>query len=715
MAASPRSHERTYVFQSFRRHGVVQRRLNSNSNFPKNMNSFLKITAAFAASSFIASGQSPRGNLSPLVVQGLYDEPFRAAESRLVGDEFLLAQDGAALLRGMPAAAIVRNGQQTGIAQIRGLSGDRVRITVDGRSITPACPNHMDPPLHYAQPASGDLVELFAGVAPVSAGGDSIAGVIRVARAEPEFADAGKSIFGGRLGGSFRGSQDAWGASGSLHHASDRFRAEYRGGWMTADDLRFPGGRVRASGFETQRHEWIGSLRTSGGYVSMDAGLSRTRDAGTPALPMDMVRDDSWHFGMQQREDLGWATLETRAYVHDVDHLMDNFSMRPAPMMRMRAPATSRDYGLRSALEIPRGEDRIRVGLDLHRAEFNAQQINPMGLVRDTFNDNTRVRSGAFIDWETPVAGGWTARTGIRADVVRTQAGAVRSGFGGAMIDADRDAFHAGPRRHRDTLVDATAALRFEPDDATTVELAVGLKNRAPSLVERYLWTPANASAGLADGRTYLGNPALDPEQSIQIGLGATRRGDTWSATLTPFYQSVRDFIQGEPIARNDMAGLPVLQYQNIRRAELYGAELAVSWDLHEQLNFTATASHTRGRNRETGDPLYRIAPLRGLASLVYQHEGWEVGVECEWAAAQNRVARGQNEPTTPGYGLVHLRFVRDLPHGVRVEIGVENVFDKSYADHLGGVNRVAISDVPVGGRIPGTGRLIYTGVNWMF
>jgi iron complex outermembrane receptor protein len=681
------------------------------------MNPFLtKLSAAFAATITLAPGQQPAGTLSPLTVHGMRDSQLWSGSARDIGDGFLFAQDGAALLRGVPGAAVVRNGEQTGIAQIRGLAGDRVKITVDGRSITPACPNHMDPPLHYAQPAAGDRFEVFAGIAPVSAGGDSIAGVIRVARAEPVFADAGDSLFGGRFGGSFRGSQDVWSLSGSLHHATDRFRSEYRGGWMTADDLRFPGGRVRASGFETQRHEWIGSVRTDGGYVSIDTGLTRTRDAGTPALPMDMVRDDSWHFGIQQREDLGWAMLETRAYVHDVDHLMDNFSLRPAPAMRMQAPATSRDYGLRSALEIPRGDDLWIVGIDLHRAEFQAEQVNAMGQRRDTFNDNVRTRGGGFIDWETPLADRWTARTGLRADVVETRAGMVASGFGGPAVMADRDAFNAGPRRHRDTLVDATAALRFEPDDATTLELGIGLKNRAPSLVERYLWTPANASAGLADGRTYLGNPALDPELSFQIGLGATRRGETWSVTLTPFYQSVRDFIQGEPHpVRVDAAGLPVLQYQNIRRAELYGVELAVAWELHEHFTLAANASHTRAQNRENGDALYRVAPLRGMASLVYQNDGWEAGVECEWAAAQNRVARGQNEPTTPGYGLVHLRLARELPLGVRVEAGVENVFDKRYSDHLGGVNRVAGGDVAVGGRIPGTGRFFYSGVNWTF
>lgn len=679
------------------------------------MKPFVTTTAAIAATFTIAPGQQSSGTLSPLTVHGLRDSQLWSGQARDVGDDFLFAQDGAALLRGVPGTAVVRNGEQTGIAQIRGLSGDRVKIIIDGRTITPAYPNHMDPPLHYAQPAAGDRFEVFAGIAPVSVGGDSIAGVIRVARAEPVFADAGESIIGGRLGGSFRGSQDVWSLSCSLHHATDRFRSEYRGSWMTADDLKFPGGHLRASGFDTRRHEWIGSLRTAHGYLSIDAGHTRTREAGTPALPMDMVRDDSWHFGIQQREDLGWATLETRAYLHDIDHLMDNFSLRPAPMMRMRAPATSRDYGLRSALEIPRGDDQFIGGIDLHRAEFNAQQINPMGLRRGTFKDNVRTRGGGFIDWETPLAESWTARTGIRADVVETRAGRVTSAFGGPMVNADRDTFNAGPRRHRDTLVDATAALRFEPDDATTLELAVGLKNRAPSLVERYLWTPANASAGLADGRTYLGNPTLDPEQSIQIGIGATKRGDTWSATLTPFYQSVRDFIQGEPIGRNDMNGRPVLQYQNIRRAELYGAELAVDWNIHEYLTFAAIASYARAENRENGDALYRVAPMRGLASIVYQNNGWEAGVECEWAAAQNRVARGQNEPTTPGYGLVHLRLARELPHGVRVEAGVENVFDKRYTDYLGGVNRVAGSDVPIGGRIPGAWRFFYTGVNWTF
>ena len=72
--------------------------------------------------------------------------------------------DSATFLQSVPGAAVVRNGPQTGIVQLRGLSGDRVKVSVDGANITPACPNHMDPPLHYAAPTAVEAMTVMAGV-----------------------------------------------------------------------------------------------------------------------------------------------------------------------------------------------------------------------------------------------------------------------------------------------------------------------------------------------------------------------------------------------------------------------------------------------------------------------------------------------------------------------------------------------------------------------
>jgi iron complex outermembrane receptor protein len=104
------------------------------------------------------------------------------------------AADAGALVQEVPGAAVVRNGPQTSILQLRGLSGDRVKVSVDGMTVTPACPNHMDPPLHYAAPASVDAMTVMAGMTPVSLGGDSIGGTVLV-RARPlPFADDGKIV-----------------------------------------------------------------------------------------------------------------------------------------------------------------------------------------------------------------------------------------------------------------------------------------------------------------------------------------------------------------------------------------------------------------------------------------------------------------------------------------------------------------------------------------
>ncbi|MBI3191625.1 MAG: hypothetical protein HYZ36_03090, partial [Pedosphaera parvula] len=49
-----------------------------------------------------------------------------------------------------------------------------------------------------------------------------------------------------------------------------------------------------------------------------------------------------------------------------------------------------------------------------------------------------------------------------------------------------------------------------------------------------------------------------------------------------------------------------------------------------------------------------------------------------------------------------------EFPHGLALEVGLENLTDEYNTDHLGGINSVVGSDVPVGSRIPGAGRFVY-------
>ncbi|MSP28815.1 MAG: hypothetical protein EXR80_10620 [Methylococcales bacterium] len=80
---------------------------------------------------------------------------------------------------------------------INGMADDRIRIQIDGMNLISACGNHMNPPLSYVAPSSVLSAQIMAGITPVSMGGDSIAGTIRVQSADPQYTEDGKKYGSG--------------------------------------------------------------------------------------------------------------------------------------------------------------------------------------------------------------------------------------------------------------------------------------------------------------------------------------------------------------------------------------------------------------------------------------------------------------------------------------------------------------------------------------
>ena len=623
------------------------------------------------------------------------------------------AADAGVLVDEVPGAAVVRNGPQTSILQLRGLSGDRVKVSLDGMTVTPACPNHMDPPLHYAAPASVDTMTVMAGMTPVSLGGDSIGGTVLVRALPLPFAAGEKMLWFGDVGSVFRSSNDGWGFHGRAGAASKGLSVAYEGSRETADDLRFPGGRVRDTGYTTQQHTLRSAMRTSRGVWGFDTGVLQTRDAGTPALTMDMIEDDGYRVGIDYEGALRFGTVRSRVYYHSIDHLMDNYSQRPLAMgmMQMFSKATSDDVGLNVDVSVPRGLHTLRVGTGFHYNQLEAYQENAMtGMQQDTFNDAYRTRVGTYGEWQTDWTSRWTTQVGVRNDTVISDASDIErfNPMGGAAADAA--AFNAKGHDFVDASFDVTAAVRWTTSEYATYELGVARKNRAPSLLERYLWTPLSASAGLADGRTYIGNLDLDPETSHQISLTADWHGSKWQVRTTPFYNFVDDYIQGVPIP---YGGTEVLQFQNLDRADLYGVDTSGRYDFGPHVSLRSTLSYVRGRDRDNDDNLYRIAPLHGTVAVEHRIAGLESEIALVWADAQKKVADYNDEPTTSGYTVVNLRSGYTFRGGLQLYAGLENVVDEKYADHLGGINRVLDSDVDVGERLPGAGRFVYLSVRY--
>ena len=131
------------------------------------------------------------------------------------------SSDTAAILQSVPGVSGYGAGGFSTLPVIRGLEAQRLTVLVDGVAIASACPNDMNPPLSYTDPQTVSAIDVITGVSPVSYGGDSIGGIIRVESAPPRFAKQGDTLLTGEISAFYRSNGDGFGGSLSMTAASD--------------------------------------------------------------------------------------------------------------------------------------------------------------------------------------------------------------------------------------------------------------------------------------------------------------------------------------------------------------------------------------------------------------------------------------------------------------------------------------------------------------
>jgi iron complex outermembrane receptor protein len=286
------------------------------------------------------------------------------------------------------------------------------------------------------------------------------------------------------------------------------------------------------------------------------------------------------------------------------------------------------------------------------------------------------------------------------------------------------DAFNASERDLDDTTVDAVARFWLPADDLTW-RATLARKTRVGGYVERFSWLPTEASGGLADGNTYIGDQALDPEVAWQIEGGLDWSNERAYVRPTLYYRRIDDFIQGVPVdATPEQIDSPLemvsamngdpspLRFANVD-ATIHGFDMDFGYLLSEQWRLDGVLNWLRGERRDIDDKLYRMAPASLLLALSWQNDDWVYTLEGLAVAAQDDVSQGNSEARSAGYGVYAARADWRVSEDLELQLGLENLTDRSYSQHLAGYNRVADSDVPLGERLPGAGRSLHLRLNW--
>ena len=638
--------------------------------------------------------------------------------------------DTAELLQQLPGANFNRNGSLTGIAQYRGLFGDRVNVSVNGLGTLSGGPNAMDAPLSYASPLLLKNLTIERGIASVSGSSESLGGHIDAEYDRGDHSLSENFTLSGNVRTRYEdnGNQSSTGLA--LIGANDSHKVALLAEDDQSDDLEFADGLITPSKLDRQYLDLSYAWRNDATEVMVWSSSLDTIDTGTPALPMDIGFIDTRINGISLDQQLDATRLEIAISRTEVDHVMDNFSLRtpPASPMGYRTN-TARGSGSRwkagTLTELERGE--LRFGIDgessVHAARITNPNMAPFFI--QNFADAERDLVGLYGQWNQPV-GSYDIEAGIRFNRVSLDSGEVSfnippmnpmmtmMGMNAGMLAA---AFNASDRSQDHDNTDVVFKIGRVVNPGRTIYIELAQKTRAPSYQEAFLWLPLQSTGGLADGRSYVGNPLLSSETSHEINLGTDWRSD--NAWLMPqvFYKDIKNYIQGVPTTNATanmvammMTGMPALEFANTD-AEIYGLDLSWGLKLSEQISLDGTMTWVRGKRTDIDDNLYRLAPLNGRVSLTLDRMNWSAALDLVAYAGQDDVASYNAEPTSAGYGIVNARFRWDATDSLELSASIENALDRTYRPHLGGINRVAAVDVLQGARLPGYGRSINVGL----
>jgi iron complex outermembrane receptor protein len=725
---------------------------------------FSTLAAVLVALPFAISAQEVK-TLGAVTVTAPKMAPMGASDTpeASLAPQRAATSDSARLLQDIPGISLYGAGGVSSLPAIHGLADDRIRIQVDGMDLMPACPNHMNSALSYIDPTRVGSITVFAGITPVSVGGDSIGGTISVNSAPPEFAESADAAHGkGQLGMFYRSNGQASGLNVGATYIGHNVNVAYSGSsakssnYSAGDDFKaagpgavgapwLAGNEVGSTNYTTENHDIGIALRQDKHLLQLNVSTQHLPFEGFPNQRMDMTGNDSTQINLRYKGQFDWGRLTARYFDQDTQHFMnmgtDRFSYGTLGMP-MNTTAKTQGAMLQA--------DYVLSERDLLKAGFESQnytlydwwpQAGGVMGPRPFWNVDygTRNRMGVFAEWEALWSPQWLSLIGLRGETVKADTGPVQGYNAQAIWAVDAAGFNAQNRQRTDNNLDFIALARYTPADTQTFEAGLARKTHSPNLYQRYPWSTQPMATLMnnfvGDGNGYVGNPNLKPEVAHTLSASGDWHDAAqkqWGVKANGYVTWVQDFIDAQRCnlgqcggAANLTAttGFVNLQYVN-QSARLYGLDLSGSWLLGNSESwgsFTSRGllSYVIGSNTSTNDGLYNIMPLNAKLAVEQHLNAWTTTAELQLVAAKTNVSQVRNEVPTVGFGLFNVRTSYETKK-LRLDVGVENLLDRSYVLPLGGAYlgqgaSMTSLGIPWGVIVPGMGRSVNLALSLRF
>lgn len=608
----------------------------------------LSTTAANTHLALAAEDTEPTYPLNDVVVTApAVTEPLTVKTDPKAPRQPVPAADGGGYLKNIPGFSVVRQGGTGSDPVFRGLGGTRLNILLDGSYQLGACPGRMDPTTSYVFPETYSKITVLKGPETVKYGGGNVAGTVLFERETERFDKPGVRVNSSVLIGS----------AGRDDELLDVTAGDTKGyvriiKTRSNSDNYTDGNGNKVHSFYTRNSltgilGWTPDADTlyefTGGTSEAEAAYAGRGMDG----PQFDRNDYSFKFSKKNLSPV-ISNLEFKAFHNYVDHVMDNYSLRPNSSKRnvMEVDRATNGGRLAADLILDRSTTAT-VGLDYQKNDHASRMAMSMtgkpvystGMIRDL----TFTNYGLFSEFERQLDTNSRLLAGLRTD----------------SLDVKNE--KTGTEDHNRTY---GAFLRYEHDYANapvTSYIGIGQAQRPADYWER---------------RT---NFSLKPEKNTQLDTGLIYHSGKLNSSLSLYYADIKDFI----LFKNQKATA-----ENIN-ASLYGGEIDLAYSLNKNWTATASLAYTHGNNDSDHKPLAQIPPLEGTLGFKYHHDKVEAGLLWRGVQAQTRYDLnsgseiGYDLGKSSGFGILSANVAYKANKQVTVAAGVDNLFDKNYAEFI--------------------------------
>jgi iron complex outermembrane receptor protein len=250
-------------------------------------------------------------------------------------------------------------------------------------------------------------------------------------------------------------------------------------------------------------------------------------------------------------------------------------------------------------------------------------------------------------------------------------------------------------------------------DDSLLYFAGVGNSYRIPDARELYLFMMGN----------HFGTPNLDQSQNMEVDLGVEKIYDNFSIKVKTYYSYIKDYIAfnaSNKKKKQDGTMGAFHSFENVD-ATIYGVELSGVVLASDELSLSYGLSYKKGKKKDPltnqkGTSLADMRPLKVNLAANYDYDmSTSAKVEFISASRWDDIDSENGEQELAGYGVVNLKTTREFDSGIKLLLGVDNLFDKTYTTTNTYKDLILVTDGSDTMLINETGRYIYLNATYKF